>query len=194
MTHAEMVRRARNWLWSLDPNEQRARPAVVCTEVGASYSAEQPDVFGIGPDGITYLIECKVSRADFLADRSKPHRTADVHLGSYRWFCGPSGIIEPHELPQHWGLIQVVNGKLQERIQALRVYDVDREAELSIMVSVMRSVWRGGRVRGVGMRAYSRTRSADKWVWETPLASQRDENYPKFNGTAGVAADIDPTT
>lgn len=182
-----MVRLARNWLWSLDPTSERARPAVICTEVSASHSAESPDVFGVGPDGITYLIECKVSRADFLADRLKPHRSAEVHLGSFRWFCAPSGIIQPHELQKGWGLLQIVNGKLQQRIVPEKATDVDRSAELSILVSVLRNVWRGGRVRGVGMRAYSRTKSADRWVWDTPLASQLDEHYPKFGASAGVA-------
>ena len=186
MTHAEMVRRARNWLWSLDPTEERARPAVICTEVSARHSAESPDVFGIGPDGQTYLIECKVSRADFLADKTKPHRSANLHLGDYRWFCAPSGIIEPHEIPIGWGLIQVVGTTLRQRHAPVRQSDVDREAELAIMVSVMRNVWRGGRVRGVGMRAYTRVKSADRWVWETPLAPDLDENFPKFNGTVGV--------
>ncbi|MCO6467110.1 MAG: hypothetical protein J5I53_10900 [Bradyrhizobiaceae bacterium] len=186
MTHSEMVRRARNWLWSLSPTPERARPLVVCTETSSSRSAENPDVFGVGPDGLTYLIECKVSRADFLADRSKSHRSDPLHLGNYRWFCAPSGIIEPHELPNGWGLVQVVGSKLIERIAAQHATDVDREAELSIMVGVMQRVWRGGRVRGVGMRTYSRTRSADRWVWETPLAPGLDENYPKFSSTVGV--------
>lgn len=189
MTHAEMVRLARNWLWSLDPTQERTRPCVVCTEVSASHSAESPDVFGVGADGITYLIECKVSRADFLADRSKPHRSASLHLGSYRWFCAPSGIIEPHELPKGWGLIQVVNGKMRQRIVPEIAHDVDRQAELSILIRVMQSVWRGGRVRGVGMRVYSRTKSADKWIWDTPLASELDENFPRFVGSAGVASE-----
>ena len=189
MKHAEMVRRARNWLWSLGPTQDRARPAVVCTEVSARHSAESPDVFGVGPDGITYLIECKVSRADFLSDKTKAHRSADLHLGDYRWFCAPSGIIEPHELPAGWGLIQVVGTKLQERHPAQRHHDVDRSAELSIMVSVMRNVWRGGKVRGVGMRAYTRIKSEDRWIWDTPLASQLDDSFPKFNGSAGVESE-----
>lgn len=181
-----MVRQARNWLWSLTPSADRIRPSVICTEVSSSRSAENPDVFGIAPNGITYLIECKVSRADFLADKTKPHRNAALHLGCYRWFCAPSGIIQTHELPQGWGLLQIVNSKLVQRLEPVRRSDVDKEAELSILVSVLQNVWRGGRVRGVGMRAYSRTRSADRWVWETPLAAQLDERYPRFAGTIGV--------
>jgi len=186
MTHAEMVRRARNYLWAMEPFEGLARPAVICTEVSASRSAENPDVFGVGPDGVSYLIECKVSRADFLGDRNKPHRSAELHLGAYRWFCAPSGIIQPHELPKGWGLLQIVNKTLTQRIAPSRQTDIDSEAELAILVAIMRNVWKGGRVRGTGMRTYSRLKSADRWVWETPLAPQLDENYPTFNGTAGV--------
>ena len=186
MTHAEMVRRARNFLWAYEPPDKRPRASVICTEVSASRSAENPDVFGIGPDGTSYLIECKVSRADFLGDKNKPHRSADLHLGVYRWFCAPSGIIQPHELPPGWGLIQIVNKKLTERIEPKFKTDVDHEAEKAIMVAILRNAWKGGRVRGTGMRVYSRLKSADKWVWDTPMAPDLDESYPTFNGTAGV--------
>lgn len=191
MTHAEMVRRARNWLWSLSPTECRERPAIVCTEIGSVHSIEKPDVFGVGADGVTYVIECKVSRADFLADRSKSHRSHDVHLGNYRWFCAPSGIIQSHELPVGWGLIQVVNNRLVERIEPPICTDVNHHAELAILVSVLKNVWKGGRIRGVGMRAYTRMQRADAWVWDTPLAPQLDVNYPTFKSTVGVLLSSD---
>lgn len=186
MTHAELIRLARNWLWALPPTDERRRVAVVGTEISSPHAAESPDVFGIANDGTSFLIECKVSRADFLADRNKEHRSAERLLGTYRWFCGVSGIIEPHELPKGWGLIQVVAGKLVERIPAPTNVNVDHEAEKALLVSVLRNVWRGGRVRGVGMRAYSRTKAQDSWVWETPLSPLLDEQYPKFTGSIGV--------
>lgn len=55
-----------------------------------------------------YVIEAKVSRADFLADKKKPHRAdPNLALGQYRYYACPEGMIKPEELPEKWGLIYV---------------------------------------------------------------------------------------
>jgi hypothetical protein len=185
---------ARNWLWALDPTQERTRIALVATEVSSVHADEQPDVFAVGNDGQTYLIEVKVSRADFLNDRKKPHRSNETLLGNWRWYCAPSGIIEPHEVPPGWGLIQIVNGKLQERLPATHCTNVDHEAEKAILISIMRNVWHGPRVRGIGLRAYSHIRAQERWVWETPLAAALDPSYPKFKASAGIDHQPHPPT
>jgi len=40
---------------------------------------EIPDVIGFG-SGFSIVIECKVSRADFLQDKKKPHRAKDLMI------------------------------------------------------------------------------------------------------------------
>ena len=52
------------------------------------------------------LVECKTSRADFLADQAKPHRQAGG-VGNWRYYMAPEGIISVHELPDKWGLVEV---------------------------------------------------------------------------------------
>jgi len=76
-------------------------PEFVC------YNAEVCDVLGFsGSD--THMIEVKVSRADFLRDKKKPFRRLEENgLGHYRYYCVPKGLIDPRELPEGWGLIQV---------------------------------------------------------------------------------------
>jgi hypothetical protein len=186
VSHSRLVQLARNWLWALEPSAERTRVALVATEVSSVHAHEQPDVFAVGNDGQTYLIEVKVSRADFLNDRKKPHRANEVLLGNWRWYCAPSGIIEPHEIPPQWGLIQIVNGKLVERFPARICTNVDHEAEKAILISIMRNVWHGPRVRGVGLRAYSHIRAQERWVWDTPLAAALDPSYPKFKASVGI--------
>lgn len=63
-THNRLVDVAAAWL--------RDRYPVVVTEI-ASSAGETPDALGIGC-GFSHLIECKASRADFLADQRKPWR------------------------------------------------------------------------------------------------------------------------
>lgn len=71
---------------------------------------ENPDVFGVrhGSNGATFLLEAKMSRADFLKDKKKPHRIdPTTGIGQYRYFICPTGLIKPEELPEKWGLIYV---------------------------------------------------------------------------------------
>lgn len=84
--------------------------------VEPSCYGENPDVFGVrhgnGYDVGTILLEAKTSRADFLADRKKPHRIApETGIGKWRYFICPTDLIQPEELPERWGLIYVSAGK-----------------------------------------------------------------------------------
>lgn len=75
---------------------------------------ESPDVFGIRHgqgdsfDTGTVIIEVKVSRSDFLADKKKPFRlNPDKGMGKWRYYMCPEGLIQPAELPPRWGLLYV---------------------------------------------------------------------------------------
>lgn len=81
--------------------------------VEPSCYGENPDVFGVrhgqgGWDSGTFLLEAKVSRSDFLADKKKPHRiNPETGVGKWRYYICPTGLIQPHEVPDKWGLIYV---------------------------------------------------------------------------------------
>lgn len=85
--------------------------AVAVSECKTGWNGEIPDAIGFRYtghkelDGST-LIEVKTSRADFLADASKPHRQ-DGGVGVWRYYMCPTGLIDPKELPQGWGLLEV---------------------------------------------------------------------------------------
>jgi len=51
------------------------------------------------------VVECKVSRADFLKDRDKPHRAAGCGMGRFRYYLCPEGLISPDEILPGWGLV-----------------------------------------------------------------------------------------
>src|SRR5437899_7587554 len=53
------------------------------------------------------VLECKVSRADFLADANKPFRLKpEEGLGCERFYMAPAGVIGLEELPAGWGLLE----------------------------------------------------------------------------------------
>ncbi|HEX5435413.1 MAG TPA: hypothetical protein VFY05_14335 [Candidatus Angelobacter sp.] len=101
MTHAQLVRLAEEWL------RRRYRCGVVLSEQSCA-AGETPDLIGWKGKCRSVLVECKVSRADFLADREKPfRRDPQQGIGCERFYLTPHGLIENSELPRGWGLLEV---------------------------------------------------------------------------------------
>lgn len=100
MTHTAMVERAVEWL-------RGAYGCGIVLSEQACCTGETPDVIGWKGRCRSVVVECKVSRADFLADRAKPWRvdTAGA-LGCERYYMAPAGMISPPELPPGWGLVE----------------------------------------------------------------------------------------
>ncbi len=62
-------------------------------------TGEQPDAIGFR-SGISCLIEAKVSRSDFLADKKKWFRQQpEKGMGDWRFFLSPPDIISSEDLP-----------------------------------------------------------------------------------------------
>jgi hypothetical protein len=59
------------------------------------------------------LVECKVTRGDFLADRAKPWRVKpEQGVGCERFYLAPAGLIRADELSCGWGLLEHRGGKV----------------------------------------------------------------------------------
>jgi hypothetical protein len=94
--HGELVDMGARWL-------RRTGFGVVATELTVAGVSEQVDGIGFRAS-CSAVLEAKVSRADYLADRRKPHRRSGG-LGNYRFFVCQQGLILPEELPERWGLL-----------------------------------------------------------------------------------------
>jgi hypothetical protein len=100
MTHLQLVEKAVNWLRSY-------RCGVVLSEQ-ACISGEMPDAIGWKRACHSVLVECKLTRADFLADRTKPFRLKpEQGVGSERFYLTPPGLLRRDELPAGWGLLEI---------------------------------------------------------------------------------------
>jgi hypothetical protein len=107
MTHAALTEMAIKWLRS------RYRCGIILSEQSCA-SGEQPDVIGWKKKCRSVLVECKISRGDFLADREKPfRRDPGQGMGSERYYMTPAGLVHPDELPAGWGLLEVRNREIQ---------------------------------------------------------------------------------
>jgi len=106
MTHAQLVEVAVRWL-------RRYRCGVVLSEQACA-SGEMPDAIGWKRACHSVLVECKVSRADFLADRDKPFRKKPQSgVGCERFYLVPRGLLRVEELPEKWGLLEFHNRKVE---------------------------------------------------------------------------------
>ncbi|HET9305041.1 MAG TPA: hypothetical protein VFO46_03365 [Candidatus Sulfotelmatobacter sp.] len=106
MTHAQLVERAVRWL-------RAYRCGVVLSEQ-ACVSGEMPDAIGWKQACHSVLVECKVTRGDFLADRAKPFRSKpEKGVGSERFYLTPPGLLKIHELPPSWGLLELRRGRIE---------------------------------------------------------------------------------
>jgi hypothetical protein len=106
MTHAQLVEKAVRWLRSY-------QCGVVLSEQ-ACVSGEMPDAIGWKRACHSVLVECKVTRSDFLADRAKPFRLEpEQGVGCERFYLVPAGLIVREELPPGWGLLEDSRGKVE---------------------------------------------------------------------------------
>jgi len=105
MTHAALVQKAIAWLRSY-------RCGVVLSEQSCA-SGEMPDAIGWKRACHSVLVECKISRADFLADREKPfRRKPQSGMGCERFYLTPPGLLGLEEVPAGWGLLEYRNRKV----------------------------------------------------------------------------------
>src|ERR1700685_1915350 len=100
MTQADVVENAGRGL-------RTCRGGVVLSEQ-ACVSGEMPDAIGWKRANHSVLVECKVTRADFLADRAKPFRSKPARgVGCERFYLTPANLLRPEELPACWGLLEI---------------------------------------------------------------------------------------
>lgn len=82
-------------------------------------AGEQPDVLGMDAYAGSILVEVKVSRSDFLADKKKPWRKPGQGMGQRRAYLTPKGLLSPDEVPYGWELWEV-HGKTKPQLKIVK--------------------------------------------------------------------------
>lgn len=123
LTHDQLVSLAGRWLSN--------RCGVVLTEYSCWNSHEIADAIGFRPRPYgSILVECKVTRHDFLNDRMKPRNRPWNHpMGNYRYYLTPQGLLAPEDLPQGWGLLYALEGK-KLRVRVVKAADLQTDTEI----------------------------------------------------------------
>ena len=131
MTHNQLVRRMANWL------KATKGYTVVISELSTRLG-ETPDVIAWKYEALSTLIECKVSRADFLADKKKCFRRAeDTGMGDWRYFAAPKGLLSAADIPEGWGLLEVGERRIRETVKP-EPKEANKRAECVMLMSTLR--------------------------------------------------------
>jgi hypothetical protein len=108
--HTHLVSKAVDWL------RHEYGCGIILSEQYCA-TGEVPDAIGWKGLNRSVVIECKVTRSDFLADANKPFRLKpEEGLGSERFYMAPAGVIGFEELPADWGLLEYS----RKRVSVLR--------------------------------------------------------------------------
>lgn len=165
MTHDELVQRAEKWL------NQIGCGVVFNDRFQAALSTgERPDAIG-WRSGVSFVIECKATRSDFLADKRKRFRSdPGIGMGDWRIYLCLAELIQPDEVPPGWGLLWVA-GKTIRRVHGVPRGNVswasakpflgNREAEAAVMYSALRRLSLSGHLSDVYLPLSERRQKND---------------------------------
>lgn len=135
--HAQLVSAAVDWL------RHKYRCGVVLSEQYCA-TGEIPDAIGWKGVCRSVVVECKVSRADFLADAEKPFRANPSEgLGCERYYLAAPGLIALDELPPCWGLLEYRRGEVRLVVKASRKNlrgEVGFMKEMNLLLASLRRV------------------------------------------------------
>jgi len=131
ITHKQVVRRIANWL------KNTKRQTVVISELSTKLN-ETPDVISWIGHAHSTLVEVKISRNDFWADKEKIFRMyEDSGMGDLRYFATPEGLLKESDLPEGWGLLEIREHSIRELIPA-KPKQANKQAECTMLMSVLR--------------------------------------------------------
>lgn len=133
MTHESLRKRALKWLTLTN------HCGAVLSEIVAA-CGEIPDAIGWQAHR-SVAVECKVSRADFLANQSKPHSWNGMGVGQLRFYlCPPDLLTEKDVRGTDWGLLYANEKHVAVVVQGTMREQYDLLSERTMLVSALRRV------------------------------------------------------
>lgn len=135
MTHGELVKIAARWL------STTLKCGAVVTEVSSDLYGETPDAIGWrGRHSI--VVECKVSRGDFLCDKHKMVRKEPKKaMGVLRYYLAPKGLLTPADVAgTGWGLLETTGKRVMVIVPAEPFTVRSVKAEMALMYTALQRV------------------------------------------------------
>src|ERR1700722_15654858 len=130
MKHSTLVAMGVRWL---------SRQCSVVLYEFATPADENPDVIGWVAGAGSVLIECKLSRSDFLKDAAKSVRkNPRLAMGHRRYYLCPPEVIQVKDLPPKWGLLWVTKGQVIVKRDARGHAERNLTAEVRFLSAMLR--------------------------------------------------------
>jgi hypothetical protein len=130
MQHSTLVAMGVRWL---------SRQCSVVLYEFAAEADENPDVIGWAPGAGSVLIECKLTRSDFLKNAAKPaRRNPRTGMGQRRYYLCPQELIQVKDLPAKWGLLWATKGQVIVKREARGHPERNLAAEVRFLSSMLR--------------------------------------------------------
>ena len=175
MQHSTLVSMGVRWL---------SRQCSVVLYEFATRTDEIPDVIGWAPGSDSVVIECKLTRSDFLRDAAKAFRkNPPAGMGRRRYYLSPPDVIQVKDLPPKWGLLWAAKGQVT----------VEREARghaarnLGAEVRFLSSMLRRAQIR-IGARPLSEwLRGENRFEAKRGVSHNQHQVIQKTNRTLGSA-------
>jgi hypothetical protein len=105
----------------------------------ATVAGETPDAIGWASGAGSILIECKLSRSDFLKDAKKTIRkNPRAGMGQRRYYLSPPEVIQAKDLPPKWGLLWAVGREIVVQREARGYPDRNLLAEVQFLSLMLR--------------------------------------------------------
>ena len=105
----------------------------------ATEADENPDVIGWALGAGSILIECKLSRSDFIRDAAKiVRRNPRAGMGQRRYYLCPPDLIQVKDLPAKWGLLWAIKGQVIVKREARGCPERNLAAEVQFLSSMLR--------------------------------------------------------
>jgi hypothetical protein len=130
-THEQLRKSAVRWL------TVTKRCSVILSELVSS-AMEIPDAVG-WKNGFSFLVECKASRSDFLANKHKCCIRSGRGVGNHRFFLCAEDVITTLDLEgEDWGLLWVCESGRIKLIKEAVHREPDHRGEITMLVSALR--------------------------------------------------------
>ena len=130
MRHSTLVAMGVQWL---------SRQCSVVLYEFATPAEENPDVIGWVAGAGSVLIECKLTRSDFLKDAGKTVRkNPRAGMGHRRYYLCPPDVIQVKDLPAKWGLLWTSKGQIVVQREARGHPERNLTAEVRFLSSMLR--------------------------------------------------------
>jgi hypothetical protein len=134
LCHDDLIRIGAHWLMGT------MRCGAVVSEL-ISENGESPDIIG-WRNSVSMVVECKVSRGDFLADKKKPFRSDPCKgMGKLRYYLTPKGLLVPDDLKDStWGLLETSGKQVRIILPSHQFLQRDMRAELRLMYTCLQRI------------------------------------------------------